>query len=67
VAAPYHLISRAGRRREIADVVLFLCSDHAAFITGADVPVDGGYTAIGPEAKTAALELLVRAAGEPAS
>lgn len=64
VAAPFHLEGRAAHRSEVADVALFLCSEHARFINGADVPVDGGYTALGPEAKVAALELLVRAAGE---
>lgn len=64
VAQPYHLVPRSADRREIADVVVFLCSDYARFVTGADVPVDGGYTALGPEAKQAALERLFLAMGE---
>jgi NAD(P)-dependent dehydrogenase (short-subunit alcohol dehydrogenase family) len=31
--------------REIAVAILFLASDDAGFITGATLPVDGGYTA----------------------
>lgn len=38
-------LARWGRPEEIAGPVLFLCSDQAAFITGAIVPVDGGYSA----------------------
>jgi len=30
---------------EVADVVAYLCSEHASFITGASVPIDGGWTA----------------------
>ncbi len=46
----FHLLGRMGDPDEIADPVVFLCSDKASFMTGADVPVDGGYDAMGPEA-----------------
>lgn len=37
-----HPVGRVGQPREIADVVLFLCSDGASFMTGTQVVVDGG-------------------------
>jgi NAD(P)-dependent dehydrogenase (short-subunit alcohol dehydrogenase family) len=37
-------IGRTGTGREVADAVVFLASDAASFITGAALPVDGGYT-----------------------
>jgi NAD(P)-dependent dehydrogenase (short-subunit alcohol dehydrogenase family) len=33
----------------VANVVVFLASDKASFVTGADWAVDGGYSAMGPE------------------
>jgi NAD(P)-dependent dehydrogenase (short-subunit alcohol dehydrogenase family) len=32
-----------GRPEEVANTALFLCSDEAAFMTGVDYPVDGGF------------------------
>src|SRR6185437_10484864 len=38
-------MGRWGKPEEVAGAVLFLCSPAAAFITGAILPVDGGYSA----------------------
>ncbi|MFD0683873.1 SDR family NAD(P)-dependent oxidoreductase [Actinomadura fibrosa] len=42
---PAHPIGRIGRPEEVAEAIAFLASDAAAFITGALIPVDGGWTA----------------------
>jgi NAD(P)-dependent dehydrogenase (short-subunit alcohol dehydrogenase family) len=42
---PHHPIGRSARPEEIADVIVFLASAQASFMTGAVVMVDGGYTA----------------------
>jgi NAD(P)-dependent dehydrogenase (short-subunit alcohol dehydrogenase family) len=41
-------MARWGVPAELAAAVLFLASDDSSFITGAALPVDGGYTASGP-------------------
>ncbi|HET7479962.1 MAG TPA: SDR family NAD(P)-dependent oxidoreductase, partial [Rubrobacteraceae bacterium] len=40
-----HPIGRLGEPYEVANAILFLASDEASFVTGAILPVDGGYLA----------------------
>ncbi|HAC58420.1 SDR family oxidoreductase [Parvibaculum sp.] len=42
---PLHPIGRIGTPEEVAELVVWLCSDRASFITGANIPIDGGFVA----------------------
>jgi len=42
---PLHPIGRLGTPEEVAELVLYLSSDRASFITGSYYPIDGGYLA----------------------
>src|SRR3984893_14651740 len=41
----FHPIGRLGRVEEVAEAVLWLCSDRASFVTGHSLIVDGGFAA----------------------
>jgi NAD(P)-dependent dehydrogenase (short-subunit alcohol dehydrogenase family) len=41
----FHPIGRLGRVEEVAEAVLWLCSDKASFVTGHSLLIDGGFTA----------------------
>lgn len=43
--APLHPLGRIGTPEEVAELIVWLCSDRAAFVTGANIPIDGGYVA----------------------
>jgi NAD(P)-dependent dehydrogenase (short-subunit alcohol dehydrogenase family) len=38
-------LNRGGQPHEVAEVALFLASDRASFVSGAIIPVDGGWAA----------------------
>ena len=37
-----HPLGRVGHTREVAEVVVFLASEKASFVTGVTIPIDGG-------------------------
>jgi NAD(P)-dependent dehydrogenase (short-subunit alcohol dehydrogenase family) len=59
VGGAFHMLGRVGEPEEVAEGVLFLCSSHASFVTGTDLAVDGGYSAMGPEMAAPAIPKLM--------
>ena len=49
---------RLAAPEEIADVIAFLVSDQASYVTGAIIPVDGGYSAFGAPFDCAGMDAL---------
>jgi NAD(P)-dependent dehydrogenase (short-subunit alcohol dehydrogenase family) len=37
-------LKRLGKAEEVAEAVVFLCSNAASYITGQNLVIDGGYT-----------------------
>ena len=58
VGGEFHILGRIGRGAEVANAVLFLCSDLASFTTGGELKAEGGYLALGPEQATPAIAKL---------
>jgi NAD(P)-dependent dehydrogenase (short-subunit alcohol dehydrogenase family) len=42
---PLHPMGRIGTPQEVAEMIVWLCSPRASFVTGTAIPVDGGYVA----------------------
>lgn len=49
VASQFHPLGRVGDGAEIGHVVAFAVSEAASWITGVDIPVDGGFSMLGPD------------------
>lgn len=56
LAAEFQPLGRMAHPEEIADAIMYLTSEQASFVTGTDLVVDGGYSALGPEALGQPLE-----------
>jgi NAD(P)-dependent dehydrogenase (short-subunit alcohol dehydrogenase family) len=63
-AEQFHMLRRFAEPDEVAQAVLFLCSDHASFVTGCDLACDGGNGSLGPEALRSPLVELRDASGQ---
>lgn len=49
VGAHFHPLGRIGRGEEVGRVVAFAASEEASWMTGVDIPVDGGFSMLGPD------------------
>jgi NAD(P)-dependent dehydrogenase (short-subunit alcohol dehydrogenase family) len=50
---------RFGEHGELAGPLVFLASDAASYVTGINLAVDGGYSAMGPEMAAPAISKLM--------
>lgn len=60
VCVPYNLLGRIADPEEAAEIVAFVASPKASYVTGAVVPADGGYSAMGPEQHYPLMPLLMK-------
>lgn len=58
VASDLNLIGRVADASEVAQVVAFVASDAASYMTGSETSVDGGYGMLGPERRVPLMPLL---------
>jgi len=56
--APFNLLGRVAEGAEVAKVAVFVASNDASYMTGGEIPVDGGYSAMGPEGHTPLFPIL---------
>ncbi|CAL93737.1 SDR family oxidoreductase [Azoarcus olearius] len=49
VGAHFHPLGRVGRGEEVGRAIAFAASADASWITGIDIPVDGGFSILGPD------------------
>lgn len=61
-SAPLNLVGRVANAEEVAEAAAFVASPAASYITGGEIPVDGGYSAMGPEGHLALMPLLQKLA-----
>lgn len=61
-SAAFNLLGRVADAEEVAEVAAFVAGSRASYMTGGEVPVDGGYSAMGPEQHTPLMPLLQRLA-----
>ncbi len=59
VVADLNLIGRVADPAEVAAMVAFVASPAAAYVTGAELSVDGGYGVLGPEKRVPLMPLLM--------
>lgn len=67
IGAHFHPLGRVGNGAEVAAAVAFVCSDAASWITGCDLPVDGGYSMLGPDQGVSPRAWFERLAPPPAA